>query len=475
VADESLADLAAAVKAIRERIAARYPSGEVTPVKVPLVDLAPLLYARDAQEAKVAAIGSVNPRRPGFVNDIIQSVKRALARSLNWLVRPQTEFNRASVAATQTTIDALNEVNRLAGDLAIVLSQRMDALERRLEAAEQQASALTDVHSHWIEWRREWEHKLAKNEVQYLRAAADLQADTHKRLADLEDRSRTIAARQHADYLGALDRTNIELQKKVSADLSTMEQGIRLDFLRLIHEELRTFRQRAAALSFVTPAVAPAAPAPAADFIDSLRFAQRFRGSEEYVSNSFRGYLERYKDAAPLLDIGCGRGEFLTLAHEAGIASKGIDLSQESVAYCRSKGLDAEVADLFEYLAKAPLASLGGIFCSQVVEHLPADRLPEFIRLAAAALRPGGIIGIETPNPQCLAIFATHFYLDPTHTRPVPAPLLAYYLEEEGFAVTSCEFRNPPERDWPSLKALPEEVRRDFFNGFDSMTFAQRL
>jgi hypothetical protein len=73
------------------------------------------------------------------------------------------------------------------------------------------------------------------------------------------------------------------------------------------------------------------------------------------------------------------------------------------------------------------------------------------------------------------AVFATHFCIDPTHTRPMPAPLLAYYLDEEGFAVTSCEFRNPPEKDWLSLKALPESARRDFFNGFDSMTFAQRL
>ena len=119
-----------------------------------------------------------------------------------------------------------------------------------------------------------------------------------------------------------------------------------------------------------------------------------------------------------MLDIGCGRGEFLEMMRDAGVPAKGIDLSEESVATCRHKGLDAEVADLFVYLENLPEASLDGIFCSQVVEHLPPERLPEMIRLCASRLQRNGVIAIETPNPECLAIFATHFYLDPTHQRP---------------------------------------------------------
>ena len=99
-----------------------------------------------------------------------------------------------------------------------------------------------------------------------------------------------------------------------------------------------------------------------------------------------------------------------------------------------SKGLAAEVAWIcFRICLLQPEQHFDGIFSSQVVEHLNPGRLPEMIRLCAASLRRGGLLAIETPNPECLAIFATHFYLDPTHTRPIPHPLMAFYMEEAGF------------------------------------------
>ena len=166
-----------------------------------------------------------------------------------------------------------------------------------------------------------------------------------------------------------------------------------------------------------------------------------------------------------MLDIGCGRGEFLEMMQSAGIPAKGIDLSEESVATCRHKGLDAEVADLFVYLENLPEASLDGIFCSQVVEHLPPERLPEMIRLCASRLQRNGVLAIETPNPECLAIFATHFYLDPTHQRPVPHPLLAFYLEEFGVGNIEVRKLSPAAESMPSVKSLPEDFREAFFGG----------
>src|SRR5207248_7718795 len=95
----------------------------------------------------------------------------------------------------------------------------------------------------------------------------------------------------------------------------------------------------------------------------------------------------------------------------AGVPAKGTNPSQEAVALCRHKGLQAETAHLCDYLAGLPEASLDGIFCAQVVEHLPPARLPEMIQLCASRLARNGAIALETPNPECLAIFATHFYL----------------------------------------------------------------
>src|ERR1039457_4504849 len=114
------------------------------------------------------------------------------------------------------------------------------------------------------------------------------------------------------------------------------------------------------------PPRAPAPPPPPLGFHYG-RFAERFRGTEEYVKAGQQIYLPHSRACRNVLDIECGRGEFLETMQASGIPAKGIDLDPESVATCRHKTLDAEVADLFVYLENLPEASLDGIFCSQVV------------------------------------------------------------------------------------------------------------
>jgi len=209
--------------------------------------------------------------------------------------------------------------------------------------------------------------------------------------------------------------------------------------------------------------------------IDLARFALCFRGSEEYVKAGQRLYVPSFEGCQSVLDIGCGRGEFLEIMREANIPAMGIDLSRESVAICRLKGLEAETADLFTYVAGLPEESLDGIFCAQVVEHLPPERLPEMIQLCAGRLARNGVMVIETPNPECLAIFATHFYLDPTHARPVPHPLLAFYLEEFGVGVMEVRKIAPAVESMPSLNSLPEAFRDAFFGGLDYAIIGKKL
>jgi O-antigen chain-terminating methyltransferase len=109
------------------------------------------------------------------------------------------------------------------------------------------------------------------------------------------------------------------------------------------------------------------------------------------------------------------------------------------------------------------------------VEHLPPERLPEMIRLAASRLARDGVIAIETPNPECLAIFATHFYLDPTHTRPVPHPLLIFYMEEFGVGNIEVRKLSPAVESMPSIGSLPEEFRDAFFGGLDYAVIGKKL
>jgi 2-polyprenyl-3-methyl-5-hydroxy-6-metoxy-1,4-benzoquinol methylase len=441
-------ELAELVREIRERVRARHPNSSDGSTPFAGADLTPLVHARDAAESKVASIGSVNPRRGGPINALIQAAKRVIARCLDWFVRDQVVFNREVMSCVEATLDALNEMNRR---LAITVELQREVQE------------LKDIRAHWGVWRPEWEAKVAHNEMQFLRSVADLQGTFQHRVTLMENNFRDIVKAQHSDYLGALDRTTLDVQKRLWADL----QVVRAEFERLIHAELSVLRQRLAYVFRTGTVQGPEAAAVPAPSIDFGCFPARFRGPEEHVKSSQRFYLSYFANCKDVLDIGCGRGEFLELMHEAGIPARGIDLNAESVNLCRSKGLRAEVADLLVHLDSLEDASLDGIFSAQVVEHLPPDRVPEMIRLAARKLVRGGVMAIETPNPACLAIFATHFYLDPTHTRPVPYALLAYYMQECGVGNVERRDLSPALESFPSLAGLPEEFRSTFFGGLD--------
>jgi O-antigen chain-terminating methyltransferase len=381
---------------------------------------------------------------------------------LDWHVREQVEFNRKSMACIDAALEAMADFNR-----ALV------ALGSRLAAQEKVGEELKDIRNHWADWRFEWEHKLQQNEVQFLRSVADLQAGFQHRATLMDANYRDAMRGQHSEFTGALERFSLDIQKRLWADL----ERIRLDYERLIYSELKTIRQRAA-ISVLNEARQTTKDDGLSHLrlgFDYGRFAERFRGTEEYVKAGQQFYLPYFRECRSVLDIGCGRGEFLEMMQSSGIPAKGIDLSEESVATCRHKTLDAEVADLFEYLENLPEASLDGIFCSQVVEHLAPERLPEMIRLCATRLQRNGVIAIETPNPECLAIFATHFYLDPTHQRPVPHPLLAFYLEEFGLGNIEVRKISPASDSMPSVKSLPVEFREAFFGGLDYAILGKKL
>ena len=447
-------DLAAAIREIQERVRRRHPTSAKGQIE--LADLKPAVAARDAAAAKIAAIGRVNPRAGGPVNAVIQAAKRLVARSLNWFVRDQVEFNRASVQCIEALMEAHNDTNRALAELA----DRIEGIKViDLPPLQGEAKELADVRSHWVEWRREWERRLTLNEAQFMRSLADLQLAYQQKLSLSEAEARDRIALQHRDYLGALDRATREIQAKLWADFDRKS----IDIERQIHEELRLVRQRPLlGATVASAAVTPNAVTGPID-IDWLAFAGKFRGPEDDIRQRFERYAAVFAGRENVLDLGCGRGEFLSLVPGA----KGIDLSVENIAICQGKGWAAEQADIFAYLEATPRQSLGGIFCAQVIEHLAAAQLPALIKLCAAKLQPGAPVVFETPNPECLAIFATHFYIDPTHTRPVPPVLLDFYLQEAGFREIEIERIGSAANDFPELAQLPEGVRQRFFGGLD--------
>jgi 2-polyprenyl-3-methyl-5-hydroxy-6-metoxy-1,4-benzoquinol methylase len=159
-----------------------------------------------------------------------------------------------------------------------------------------------------------------------------------------------------------------------------------------------------------------------------------FGSSEDTVRRIQKPFVEFFRDSAPVLDIGCGRGVFLKLLSDAGIEAFGIDHSEEALAKCRAKGLSVRREDAQLYLNAEP-ERFGGIFCSHVIEHMGYEDALAFLGLCCRALRPGGILVLVTPNPEDICIMSDIFWLDPTHVRPYPRLLLQTMLESAGFQV----------------------------------------
>lgn len=454
--DAKAEELTAIIQEIRDRVRARHPEGSVLD-GIPLPDLMPLLHARDSAEGKVASIGTLNPRAPGLLNSLAQSLKRMVARALDWHVREQIEFNRGVINCVQATLEALSENNRA-----------MSLLAGRIEECRAGAADVRDLRSHWIQWREQWERDLAKTQIQYLRTLSDLQGAWQHRITLQDEAHREHMKALHADFVTALERSSQETQKKLWLDLDR----VKAEYETIIHAELRLLRQKTSLLKGVAeaaPAGLPSIP------LDWLKFGEKFRGTEEYVRRHLQLYVERFRSASGVLDIGCGRGEMLEEFRAANISAHGIDLNDDCVAWCHNKGLAVEKADLFQCLDALADQSLGGVVCLQVVEHLPPARLPEFVSLVKAKLKTGGIVAIETPNPECLAIFATHFYIDPTHAKPIPPALLSFYLEEAGFGRLDVVRLEPAMESMPSLGSLPPDFRDHFFGALDYAIFGQKL
>ncbi|OWJ56541.1 methyltransferase domain-containing protein [Inquilinus limosus] len=170
-----------------------------------------------------------------------------------------------------------------------------------------------------------------------------------------------------------------------------------------------------------------------------VSFEDRYRGTRDDIKNRQKIYVPYARKAAEatggeLIDIGCGRGEWLELLGENGLAASGIDLNRIMVEECHARGLKATLGDALEILRSLPERSLGAVTGFHIIEHIPFNVLVTLFDEVLRVLKPGGLVIFETPNPSNLQVAAERFYMDPTHLNPLPSDLVSFIAAARGFS-----------------------------------------
>ncbi|MYM75043.1 methyltransferase domain-containing protein, partial [Duganella sp. FT134W] len=171
-------------------------------------------------------------------------------------------------------------------------------------------------------------------------------------------------------------------------------------------------------------------------------FEDRYRGDRDVIKQRLRAYTPFLDGLSTLsagaapraLDLGCGRGEWLELLGEQGLQARGVDLDAGMLAACEERGLQVELTDAVAALRACADDSLALVSAFHLVEHVPFEVLQALIGEALRALQPGGLLIMETPNPENLSVGATSFYLDPSHEKPLPPMLLGFLADYAGYA-----------------------------------------
>ncbi|MEH2168197.1 MAG: methyltransferase domain-containing protein [Nostoc sp.] len=183
-------------------------------------------------------------------------------------------------------------------------------------------------------------------------------------------------------------------------------------------------------------------------FLDAfyVAFEDQFRGSREDIFNSLKVYLPLIKEAkigtseSPIVDVGCGRGEWLELLRESGYIARGIDINRVMLEQCRSRGLEVIEADVIAHLRALPDSSLGAVTGFHIIEHLPFETLVQLFDEAVRVLKPGGLVVFETPNTRNILVGSGDFYRDPTHKNPIHPDTISFLAESRGLINSKSYF-----------------------------------
>ena len=213
-----------------------------------------------------------------------------------------------------------------------------------------------------------------------------------------------------------------------------------------------------------------------------VSFEERFRGSRELIHKRLEVYIPLLKKAqiepsdALILDLACGRGEWLELLKEHGYKAMGVDFNQVVIEQCRTRGLDVIQGDIIDYLKSIPDGSIAAVTGFHIIEHLPFETLMNLLDETLRVLRHGGLAIFETPNPANILVGSCYFYTDPTHRNPLPSSMTQFLVEYAGFSQVKILNLNPSiEPPIEDNSELSKRFNEYFYGSMDYAVIGYKL
>lgn len=357
-------------------------------------------------------------------------LRRRVSRLEGALVTQRGDVAHVVAGARERLAGLEGRIERLAGGIEeelVWLAQQGGQRRMVAEALARRDSQLAAMRAALLLQQQEAMERYAETRGAVDRVEAQQSAMREDIMKSLQDELRRVEAVERE-----LSSSWLELSRKHAASMEALAWQVQ-SARELAQARIEELGQKVATALHT-------AGDDAADW-DQLYVAleDRFRGKADEIARRLVAYVPHIHEVHagtvrhPVLDVGCGRGEWLKILRNDGLAGRGIDFNRTMVERCRSEGLAVEAGDALAYLDAAAAGTFGAITAFHVIEHLTSAQLLRLLRGSARALMPGGIVILETPNPENVVVGACNFYVDPTHNRPLPPELMAFLLEQTGF------------------------------------------
>lgn len=377
----------------------------------------------------------------------------------------------AEVALRQRVVLRLEEETAARENLARDLAEQLALLQTlRSEAAAacDQQRHLTECLKAETQARAEFERRLAESRALLERAprTEELQRKVDEAAAQREHLQRCIEAEIKARENLALHAVSTS-DRLAQTERAAQESGRSLSVLRseVVHQNRRLAlfleEARKRLPGVLTEKQLQNLTEQDTHRLDALyaEFEDVFRGTRAEIKERGRFYLPYLQERGlgrpkmPILDLGCGRGEWLELLRDEGLEARGIDTNRVFLESCRELGLNVKEDDLLAHLQSLRDASVGAVTGFHIIEHLPLDVLVQVVDETVRVLKPGGLAIFETPNPQNVLVGSHNFYIDLTHRNPLPPLSAQFLLEARGL----CEVRTLGLHPYPEPLRLQDE------------------